>query len=343
VGVTTKEIGPTVTASIPLYDHGRVEKDVRMRQAQQAAMHASVGYERETLNGTVVNWYTQALVEQASIGVLKQQQAVLKELLGKVRQIAEIDTGRRVEVTQLNTRLIGVQSAIHTKETNLSDLLLQISNVLELQKPIELKPLTTPSWMPKDEELAALLVGKHPALQMSELQIDVARQRLELSKLWQKPMWSLDVSVYSPHEDDKIQVFRGVSWKFGVSVPIFDGGRGASSADAEAQRLYASIGDRDQKSLDLKRILKREWRLKELRQTRLAVLKDQVVSADDMRKASRDLYLGGRRTLNEVITFEGDYFSALQTLRELEAEDINSNWLIISSMGLMSELVDGKL
>jgi outer membrane protein, adhesin transport system len=340
--VGSRAFSPALKGTVPLYDHGRVKAEVGNREFTRDAQAVRVELEEETLNQQLMNYYVESLVHESALRVLNAQVAKLDELLGKVRSVAALDTGRRYEVSQVDARRAAVLASRDARTIQLRENKEQMRLLLRVPD-VTLRPLTDlreqgvlPASLPP---LLGLMRDHHPSMRVARLEVSAQEMAVMSASKWNRPRWTLETDLTSErNRDGKYKPLGIVSMRVGSNLDFFDGGAGSSAEKAQLERLMAAQNRVDAQSLELTQSLERLWVLLPLREQRMGVLQRQMDSANVMRQVAFDQFVAGRRPLTDLINFENEYFTVQMQFEELKVQAVATQWQLVAAAGQLTKM-----
>lgn len=328
---------PQLTATLPLGDGGKTSDNVRAKTALSDAAMTRIRVSEESIGTEVLTLYTQVAKQQAVIQALSQHGSALQVLLDKVKAIAQIDTGRRSEVLQVQTKLNAVLSSREESRLIAKQALTKLQQLLQTKVAVT-APVDPPRvnfLIPATMAQAQTLLANHPALQAAAAESLAAQARADAASKWNNPSWALEAAAASAKDinSGKQKYLNAVTVRLSANLDILDGGAGAATANSEAQLRAGALANIETVQRNLSSTLGTELNLLTLREQRLAQLRAQVTTANELRVAGFEQFLAGRRALTEQINFENDYFSALIALAGEEVEQQSAPWRLVSALG----------
>lgn len=341
-GVSSSGLAPQLTATLPISDGGKTDDNVRAKTALSEAAQIRIRSTEETLGTEVLSLYTQVAQQQAVIGALEQHAKALDVLLGKVRAIAEVDTGRRSEVLQVQTKLNAVLSSREESRLVANQALTKLQQMLQTKISVQV-PFDSPKVdfaIPSNMAQAQALLADHPEWKAALADAQAAEASADAAGKWGNPSWALEAAAASTRDinSGKRKYLNAVTVTLSANLDILDGGAGAATANSESQLKAGALANVEVVQRNLASTLGTELNLLALREQRLAKLRTQVSTANELREAGFEQFLAGRRALTEQINFENDYFSALLSLASEEVAHAGAPWRLVSALGQLGNV-----
>lgn len=339
-GYENNPLAPHVSISKLLYDHGRTDASVAGKQAAYSMQQAQINVTRENLNQQVLSLFTSAVTNAKVVGVLDKEIAALQDLLNRVQTIATIDSGRASEINQVATRLNAVIASREMSNVSCHQALQQLSVLLnsDIVLTRDLPDLKKAGLLPATLEQAQQVLKENPSWAVSRERKEEAKAAVELASKWNRPKWSVQLSLDSPKRNGEMEPFKAVTLQVSSDISLWDGGAGRANAQAETQRLVAAEADQDATYRSLKQQLDQLWVSLPLRERQINALQRQSETALKTWKAGEVQFFAGQRPLTDLISFATDYYTSLATYQEQQMQYLATQWQIVAALGKTSEL-----
>lgn len=339
-GYENNPIAPHISISKVLYDHGRTDDTVQGKQAAFSMQQSQLMATRETINQQVLTLYTTAVSNAKVVAILDKEIEALDDLLQRVKTIARIDPGRASEINQVATRLSAVRASRAISNTSLQQAWMQLS--LMLQKDIvltsELPDLKQAGLLPENIDIAKKALLDNPSYSVALYKRDEARAALQLASKWNRPQWSVQLSLDSTRNNGELEPFKAATLQFSSDLNLWDGGAGSAAAKGQTQRLASAEQDIDATWRSLQQQMEQLWISLPLREQQINALRQQSDSALKTWKSGEVQFFASQRPLTDLISFVTDYYSGLATLEEQKVQYVAAQWQIVASLGKTSEL-----
>jgi len=339
-GYENNPLSPHVSVSKLLYDHGRTDASVAGKQAAYSMQQAQINVTRENLNQQVLSLFTSAATNAKVVGVLDKEIAALQDLLNRVQTIATIDSGRASEINQVATRLNAVIASREMSYTTYQQAQQQLSALLnnEIVLTRDLPDLKKAGLLPASLAQAQQVLKENPSWAVSRQRKEEAKAAVELASKWNRPKWSVQLSLDSPKRNGEMEPFKAVTLQVNSDINLWDGGAGRANARAETQRLIAAEAEQDATLRTLKQQLDQLWVSLPLRERQINALQRQSETALKTWKAGEVQFFAGQRPLTDLISFATDYYTSLASYQEQQMQYLAAQWQIVAALGKTSEL-----
>ncbi|MTD37266.1 hypothetical protein GIX45_01210 [Erwinia sp. CPCC 100877] len=340
-GYEDNPIAPHISISKILYDHGRTDDTVEGKKAVFSMQQSQVSVARETLNQQVLSLFTTVVTNARVVAVLDQEIAALRDLLERVKNISSIDSGRASEINQVATRLSSVVASREMSNTSQQQAWRQLSLLLNRKITLTsgLPDLKKAGLLPDTLDIALQALTDNPSYIVSRYKRDAERASLQLASKWNRPQWSVQLSLDSPRNNGEMEPLKAVTLQVSSDMSLWDGGAGRAAEKGQIQRLTSAEQDMDSTLRSLRQQLEQLWISLPLRQQQINALELQSESAMKTWKAGEAQFFASQRPLTDLISFVTDYYSSMASLEEQKVQYIATQWQIIAALGKLSTLV----
>lgn len=339
-GYENNYISPHVNISKVLYDHGRNDAAVEGREAEFQAQSMQVRATLESLNQQVLSLYSTAVTNARVVSVLDREVAALQDLLQRVQTIATIDSGRASEVSQVSTRLSSVIASREASNTAMQQAWQQLRTIVN--RPVTLTDglpdLKKAGLMPATLDVAEGALMDNPSWIVTRYRRDSARSALRVASKWNRPTWSVQLSLDSPRRNGKMEPFEAATLQISSDLSLWDGGAGLASVKGQTRRLSSAEQEMEATLRTLKAQLTQLWISMPLREQQIAALLQQSNSALQTWRAGETQFFAGQRPLTDLISFATDYYSSLASYEEQRVQYLATQWQVVATLGKLSDL-----
>ncbi|MGC4008025.1 MAG: TolC family protein [Pseudomonas sp.] len=330
----------TVQMTTPVYDFGAISHNIDSRSKTANAQEEAKAQSELSVAYNTASGVVELAHQQEALDISDRYVARMRELVNMLAQIAEVDPGRRSEVTQARARLLQaetardlVQSKVREQKTTLAKL---------VGEDVSVPANANWDWSPISLDQALEQMGDQPSLRQARWEKEAALANAESVKSSRYPKlnWVVGRSTGNNMLDNK------EPWSTGLAVEwnAFSGG----SASAAQRAAYARADAADQKMEATRR--ESEYRIRnlveqrDLSASRVGDYKELLAESDRVRKMFYDQwYHLGKRTLLDVLIAENDYYSqqmaAADTYYSAKASDLRVR---AETSGLLAWLAPGS-
>jgi adhesin transport system outer membrane protein len=330
----------TVQMVTPVYDFGAIRNNIDSRSKTANAQEEAKAQSEVSVAYNTASGLVELAHQQEALGISDRYVARMRELVNMLGQIAEVDPGRRSEVTQARARLLQAETARDMVQSKLQEQKTTLAKLVGAD-------VTVPQnakwdWSPIGLDQALEQMGDQPALRQAKWEKEAALASAESVKSSRMPRlnWVVGRNTGNNMLDNK------EPWSTGLAVEwqAFSGG----SASAAQRAAYARADAAEQKMEATRR--ESEYRIRnlveqrDLSAARVGDYKELLAESDRVRKMFYDQwYHLGKRTLLDVLIAENDYYSqqiaAADTYYSAKASDLRVR---AETSGLLAWLAPGS-
>ncbi|MBD9502880.1 TolC family protein [Pseudomonas sp. BGr12] len=330
----------TVQMVTPVYDFGAIRNNIDSRSKTANAQEEAKGQAEVSVAYNTASGLVELAHQQEALEISDRYVARMRELVNMLGQIAEVDPGRRSEVTQARARLLQAETARDMVQSKLQEQKTTLAKLVGTD-------VTVPQnakwdWSPIGLDQALEQMGDQPALRQAKWEKEAALASAESVKSSRMPRlnWVVGRNTGNNMLDNK------EPWSTGLAVEwqAFSGG----SASAAQRAAYARADAAEQKMEATRR--ESEYRIRnlveqrDLSASRVGDYKELLAESDRVRKMFYDQwYHLGKRTLLDVLIAENDYYSqqiaASDTYYSAKASDLRVR---AETSGLLAWLAPGS-
>jgi len=316
------QINPQLALTQLLYDGGAAWG--RLRAARERVAAASLGIEVAANNLAL-----QAV--QIYFTVLRQREAVkiAEENLRKVRSVRDKVEGRaaegrdpRSELSRLDSRVLEARSQLTDAQRSLEDAVAMYEEFFG-SAPGQLRvPQTYPLHRENVEEALAYARAHNPELLALRRELEASAADADsarASMLW--PRLSLEASgtAYDAFGDDGFEN-RDTYIGLRVAYDVFSGGANVGRARQASSRHQAARYALERAERALERRLRQAYAAVEARESQAATVADRMNRDRGAIDDYEELFLAGRRSLNDLIVAQRDYFTSATLFLDVQLD-----------------------
>ncbi|WP_207883449.1 TolC family protein [Pseudomonas sp. 30_B] len=330
----------TVQMVTPVYDFGAIKNNIDSRSKTANAQEEAKAQSEVSVAYNTASGIVELAHQQDSLAISDRYVARMRELVDMLSKIAEVDPGRRSEVTQARSRLLQAETARDLVQSKLQEQKTTLAKLVgaDVTVPANAKW----DWTPISLDQALEQMGDQPALRQARWEKEAALASAESVKSSRMPKlnWVVGRNTGNNMLDNK------EPWSTGLAVEwqAFSGG----SASAAQRAAYARADAAEQKMEATRR--ESEYRIRnlveqrDLSAARVGDYKALLGESDRVRKMFYDQwYHLGKRTLLDVLIAENEYYThqiaASDTYYSAKASDLR---IRAETSGLMAWLAPGS-
>lgn len=330
-----------LTGSMMIYDFGAVDSDVmRAMSARDAALLRETAAAEEAAY-TAAQLYLRVLQSRELLALADENLSALKSIAKLISSNVQNGNATQADIQRVDARVLDADSARADQQLELKSSTERFIRIVNVQ-PGNLRPppaLDT-ALPPNVERGLEEAIRKNPLVIANAAVIASARAEATTLKSTQMPRLSADTSATS-------KTYRGANNKTEIdmsamltlSYRLADGGQGTAKADqASARLLQAQIRD-----LDTREALEADLRQQFLQYISAKAKRDGLLAGVKTSSNARELYqeqfIGGKRTLLELLEVQNAYYSA-RFNSIVNASDLRlATYSILRSTGRLSSTI----
>jgi adhesin transport system outer membrane protein len=338
--VTFDQRAGQVRVIMPLYDR-TAKAQLAQRQSASVSADWRLTDVREQLLLRVVESYIE-LVRSLRLATLAQENLKNhRAYVAQIKEIARFDVGRSADVSTAVARTSLAESVLISRIARLDAARTQWRQLTGTSAPADLPDAYAVDLPPDLDSVLAVALTGHPALQLAQADIVVARDGVELAAAPYKP--KLNVEANSRFGSDwggfvgtQTSRYVGVS----AEIPVFSGFADRYAGKAAAEQVQAAQHAYDRIRDELRRRTEQAWYDLQSNAASLRSFEDYARSAQSMVEATRNQFRIGRRTLLDVLNAENELFTARSNIASTRQDLTLASWRLHSVRGRVAAELD---
>lgn len=317
------------------------------RRAVEAA-DADLAAVEESRRDVLVTLLSEVALDYVQLRGAQRRLAIARENIVAQKDTADVTTERKVagfasdlEVAQAQTQLATTQSQVPLLETEIRQLIYQLSVLLaqppaalleELEKeaPIPANPPTVPIGLPSD------LLRRRPDIRSAERQIAAATARIGVATADLFPKFTLTGSFGPQSRDINHLLDRSsLAWSVGpgVSWPVFDGWRIRSNIAVQDARQLQAVATYEKIVLTAFQEVESALVAYTKEQVRYRSLAAAVEASKRAAGLSNDLYTAGKTNFLNVLDSQRALYAAQDQFVQSETAVITNLIALYKALG----------
>lgn len=333
-----------VVGSLMVYDFGAIDADVARAMSARDAAALREAAAAEEAAFTAAQLYVRVLQSRELLALADENLAALKVIAKLISTNVQNGNATQADIQRVEARVLDGESARADQELQLKSATEQFIRNVNLQ-PGELRP--PPSF---DNALPASVergleeaLRRNPMIIANAAVVASARAEAAALKATNLPRISLDTSAQTKtYRGNTNKTELDLSAMVSLSYRLADGGLNAAKGEQAAARLtQAQIRDLDTREsleLDLRQQFLQYSSAKAKREGLLAGVKTSA----NARELYQEQFIGGKRTLLELLEVQNAYYSA-RFNSIVNASDLRlSTFSILRSTGRLSSTILGS-
>jgi adhesin transport system outer membrane protein len=300
-----------LTATLPIYDWGRIAALVGGREAARDAAAARYRQQRNQVAGEVVITCLEYTKQRALIAAADDYYETVRKLVDMLTRITEADTGRAGELVQARSRQLQAQQARENARSKVREQLVRLRKLLGGREMPPCEGLEPALLKRLDVEELIGRIKRTPQIQGFESDYAAQLRQIEQISATRKPQVQLSATHAPVVAGLTDQYFQAVTMS--VTMPIYDGRILQSNERAAVERANA-LGSRVEQTY---RQLESEYRERYEQASANLRRADEYINLIAINdRVRKDFFIQwsslGRRSLFELLAIEQEQYN-LQT------------------------------
>ena len=323
-----------------LFDFGSSESTVIRAIKLSKSEDYNLQDKREEIALRVAYAYLQISESRDMARLNRDNVQALEKVLDLVKANQANGNGTIADVKRVEARLVDAKAVSADTEAGLQNGMDQFRRLVRAE-PAELLPAPKySSFLPKSADLAVEVMPKtNPKLLAIEAAEEAARQELKAQKAGSLPklMFETDVSMkaYTGERDRNDLDARAMvtlSYKF-MDGGLSDG-QSLQIAEKIEQEMLRHQFDREELDADIRQF----YRAIDAARGKSKSLDEGVAASERARELYTEQFLGGKRTLFELLDIQAAYFNARRSQIMNFFEETRSTYGVLRSLGLLTQI-----
>lgn len=323
-----------------LFDFGSSEATVVRAVKLSKSEDYNLQDKREDIALKVAYAYLQVSESRKLVQLNRENVQALEKILDLVKANQANGNSTIADVKRVEARLVDARAVNADTEASLQNGIDQFRRLVQAE-PAELLPAPDfSSFLPKSAEIAVAVLSKtNPRLLSIEASEEAARNELKAQKagILPKLMFETDLSVKA-YAGDRYKNDIDARGMLSLSYRFMDGGLG----DAQSRQIVEKIEqemlrhqyERDELDADIREF----FRAIDAARGKAKSLDEGVAASARARELYTEQFLGGRRTLFELLDIETAFFNANRSQITNFFEETRSTYGILRSLGLLTQI-----
>ena len=328
-----------LTATVPVYDWGRIDAQIRGREATREATSARLTQQANQIATEAVNNCLEYTKQRALLAAAGNYRQNVERLVDMLTKISDADPGRRGELVQSRSRLLQAMQQRENIQSRVREFRVRLDRLLGPDRT-GLCDGVGPSLLARpDLEQLRSGVNMHPQVRALQSEYDAALRVIDQISASRKPQVQAS-ATYGPAlpgvSDQYMQSFT-----LGVSVPLYDGNILKSNEKAAVERASAAAERVEQASRQVDSDYRERYETSTSNLRRANEYTSLIEVNDRVRK---DFFVQwsalGRRTLYELLAIEQEQFTLQQGYFTSLFDGMIGVATILGNAGLLVSAVD---
>ncbi len=298
----------TLSASMPLFDWGRLSRAIDERQYRAAAVGARYAQQLDQLAYNVASTEVQLAKQLAIKAVAQAYQQRMLTLVDMLNGIVNVDIGRRSELVQANARLLLAQQECENIEAEIAKTQETLNKWFGARR-YDAAPVYQ-YWMNDIPSLQQAIGNVSHSAPIREVEAEYQALSAYMARTKAEQLPSVDFVISKGFSADDYGRDYGLQAGFSLRWELFSGFSGMANIAAAASRANAAKYKKNDQQRDLTSRLKVDDKeIKRLKE-RTDNYQKLTRESDTIRQMFYEQwYSAGRRSFLDVLSSESDYYT----------------------------------
>lgn len=287
----------------------------------------------------LIDNYIQVAYAQDKLLLNQVQQEIYQKQLASSQRLFELGEGTKTDIAEIETRLYLTQSQYTDLQLEIEKAKNKLSAMIGSQLPTNehIAKLTDTKFVlqslaPDDYSIwEKNAIQNNLTIQSARHEMAIAKQEIEKSRGEFFPTVQLYASYSNSDSDSNNTVnqkYQSANIGFYVNMPLFNGGKTTASMRQSTAKYQMSAFERDAIIQNIMQELRYQYQICSTSHIKLMAFEQAVSSAKLQLNATRKSYIGGQRTMVDVLNAEELLYRAQQDLIKAKYDYIQA-WALL--------------
>ncbi len=287
----------------------------------------------------LIDNYIQIAYAQDKLLLNQAQQEIYQKQLASSQRLFELGEGTKTDIAEIETRLYLTQSQYTDLQLEIEKAKNKLSAMIGSQLPTHehIAKLTDTKFVlqslaPNDYSTwEKNAIQNNLNIQSARHEMAIAKQEIEKNRGEFFPTVQLYASYSNSDSDSNNtinQKYQSANVGFYVSMPLFNGGKTTASMRQSTAKYQMSAFERDAIIQNIRQELRHQYQICTTSHIKLKAFEQSVSSAKLQLNATRKSYIGGQRTMVDVLNAEELLYRAQQDLIKAKYDYIQA-WALL--------------
>lgn len=287
----------------------------------------------------LIDNYIQIAYAQDKLLLNQAQQEIYQKQLASSQRLFELGEGTKTDIAEIETRLYLTQSQYTDLQLEIEKAKNKLSAMIGSQLPTHehiakltdtkfvLQSLTPDDYSTWEKNA----IQNNLNIQSARHEMAIAKQEIEKNRGEFFPTVQLYASYSNSDSDSNNtinQKYQSANVGFYVSMPLFNGGKTTASMRQSTAKYQMSAFERDAIIQNIRQELRHQYQICTTSHIKLKAFEQSVSSAKLQLNATRKSYIGGQRTMVDVLNAEELLYRAQQDLIKAKYDYIQA-WALL--------------
>ncbi len=329
----------TPVLSLNLWSGGRIQSDVERAEAVFQASQQQEHLTRDDVALLSSEAYLQWAHHKRMVALAEDNLGAHEKILKDFQTISQVDTGRRIDLSQAQVRYDNARLALIRSETDMRVAGQRLSRMLMAPAPSAPSGLDHAPTVPFDTLVQAetQLNDQHPAIARLLAQCEAAQASVRYAQAQSAP------TVNLTHSKSVVPGFAQGQFvtQLQLNLPLIDGGTARGAVGVATANLQALQADLAETRLLLQEQLAAAWTSWQLSRSRADMGQAQIETAQTLAQGYEQQFRAGRRSLLDLLNIQSDLFNYQSNAATALHESRLSQVRILASLGQLARAYSG--
>ncbi|WP_082676737.1 TolC family outer membrane protein [Thiomicrospira sp. WB1] len=334
-GLTRKEGSINLTQNLfqgfATQDNVARVKHKRNAQAYQALATAN------NLAMQMIQAYIDLLKEDELLKLAQNNLDTHLKIFDQIKKRTDAGIGNQVELNQAKARVALAKSSLSAAKNNYDDVKASFRRILGRDPDSLLMKPEFSIQLPKDIQTAThIALLEHPQIKSADEDVFEAKMQYKGSRSQFYPRFDIEISRSM---DENINGIQGreenMQAMLRMRYNLYNGGRDSAVRRRTASQYHQAAEIRNNTRRQVIEDLRYAWNANTYISEQLEHISQHINMTHETLIGYRKQFSLGRRSLLDLLNTENEYYGALETLINNEADRLKAQYKIVSGMGLL--------
>ena len=325
----------TPNLSLNLWSGGRIQSDVERAQALALASQKQQHITRDEVALLSTEAYLQWAHQQGMLTLAQDNLAQHASILNDFEKIAQVDTGRRIDLDQARVRHDNARLIRLKTQTELDAAAQRLARLL--MAPLPAEPVGLDFALPtRHADLAQAqqdLHDQHPVLAQWLAQRDAALASVRYARAQSSPTLNLTHSKLATNGVDEGRFVTQLQ----LNLPLLDGGSAQGAEEAALARVQVIESQLQEARLVLQEQLAIAWSDWQSAITRAELGQQQTLTAQQLATGYAQQFRVGRRALLDLLNIQSDLYTYQSAALTASHEARTAQARVLATLGQLAD------
>lgn len=328
----------TPSLSLNLWSGGRIESDVMRAQALALASQKQQAITRDEVALLSTEAYLQWTHQRDMLALAQANLDKHASILSDFEKIAQIDTGRRIDLDQARVRHDNARIIRHKTQTELDAAAQRLTRLLMAPLPDAPEGLdfALPITHAQLAQAQLDLHDQHPVLAQWLAQRDAALASVRMARAQSSPVLNL-THARTPTQGDGGAGHDRFVTQLQLNLPLLDGGSAQSAEAAAMARVQVIESQLQETRLLLHEQLAIAWNDWQSATTRAELGQQQTLTAEQLATGYTQQFRVGRRALLDLLNIQSDLYTYQSAALTAGHEARTAQARVLATLGQLAD------